>query len=153
MKFRGLFLTLGLLAAPGLALSWWNDDWSSRKQITLDASVTGADIRDDVADFPVLVRLHTGNFSYFGEIAEGGKDIRFMVDDKTPLKFHIEKFDAVNEMALAWVKLPRIQGGASTDSFWMYYGNQSAMEASDTGAPTMSIRPWSTTSMTRIPRR
>ena len=119
------------MAMPGLALSWWNDDWSSRKQITLDASVTGADTREDVADFPVLVRLHTGNFSYFGELAEGGKDLRFMVDDKTPLKFHIEKFDAINEMALVWVKLPRIQGGASSDAFWMYYGNGSAVEGAD----------------------
>jgi len=133
MKLRVYFGALVLLAFPGLALSWWNDDWSSRKQITLDASVTGADIRDNVADFPILVRLHTGNFSYFGELAEGGKDLRFMVDDKTPLKFHIEKFDAANEMALVWVKVPRIQSGASTDAFWMYYGNGSAVDGGDMG--------------------
>ena len=122
---------LGLLALPGLAFPWWNEDWSSRKQVTLDASVTGADIRDNVADFPMLVRLHTGNFGYFGELAEGGKDLRFMVDDKTPLKFHVEKFDAINEMALVWVKMPRVQGGATSDSFWMYYGNGTAVEGGD----------------------
>jgi biopolymer transport protein ExbB len=131
MKLRGYFAALVLMAMPGLALSWWNDDWTSRKQITLDASLTGADIRDTVTDFPVLVRLHTGNFSYFGELAEGGKDLRFMVDDKTPVKFHVEKFDALNEMALVWVKVPRIQGGASSDAFWMYYGNHSAVEGAD----------------------
>lgn len=131
MKLRGYFAALVLMAMPGLALSWWNDDWTSRKQITLDASLTGADIRDTVADFPILVRLHTGNFGYFGELAEGGKDLRFMVDDKTPVKFHVEKFDAVNEMALVWVKIPRIQGGASSDAFWMYYGNHGAAGADD----------------------
>jgi biopolymer transport protein ExbB len=133
MKFRGIPLLLCLAAAPGLAWSWWNDDWTSRKQITLDASLTGADLRDNVADFPMLVRLHTGNFSYFGEMAEGGKDVRFMADDKTPLKFHVEKFDPVNEMALAWVKVPRLEGGASTDGFWMYYGNKEAPEGGDSG--------------------
>jgi biopolymer transport protein ExbB len=133
MKSRGIFLLLCLAAMPGLAWSWWNDDWSSRKQITLDASMTGADLRDSVADFPVLVRLHTGNFSYFSELAEGGKDIRFMADDKTPLKFHVEKFDALNEMALVWVKMPSIQGGASSDAFWMYYGNGGAQSGEDNG--------------------
>jgi biopolymer transport protein ExbB len=126
MRLRGFLLALGLLAVPGVALSWWNDDWSSRKQITLDASVTGADIRDNVADFPLLVRLHTGNFGYFAEMAENGRDIRFMADDKTPLKFHVEKFDAINEMALVWVKVPRVQGGATSDAVWMYYGNGAA---------------------------
>jgi biopolymer transport protein ExbB len=90
-------------------------------------------LRDDVADFPLLLRLHTGNFGYFGELAEGGKDIRFMADDKTPLKFHIEKFDAVNEMAQIWVKVPRIQAGATSDQLWMYYGNGSAVEGGDVG--------------------
>jgi biopolymer transport protein ExbB len=79
----------------------------------------------------MLIRLHTGNFSYFGEFAENGKDIRYMVDDKTPMKFHVEKFDAVNEMALVWVKVPRIQGGADSDGFWMYYGNKEAQDGSD----------------------
>jgi biopolymer transport protein ExbB len=131
MKIRGIALALCLSAVPGLALSWWNDDWPSRKQITLDASVTGADIRDSVADFPLLVRLHTGNFGYFAELAENGRDIRFMTDDKTPLKYHVEKFDPINEMALVWVKVPRVQGGASTDSVWMYYGNGEAAEGGD----------------------
>lgn len=121
-----------LAIAPSMAWSWWSDDWSSRKQISVDASVTGADIRETVADFPLLVRLHTGNFSYFSELAENGKDLRFMLDDKTPLKFHVEKLDIVNEMALIWVKTPRVQGQSTSDSFWMYYGNESAPDGSDT---------------------
>ena len=131
MNFRSIFPVLLLAAVPGLALSWWNDDWTSRKQITLDASMTGADLRSDAADFPLLLRLHTGNFGYFGELAEGGKDIRFMADDKTPLKFHIEKIDAINEMAQIWVKVPRIQAGATSDQLWMYYGNGSAVDGTD----------------------
>lgn len=114
--------------APMTAFAWWNDDWSSRKEITVDASITGADIKESLADFPVLVRLHAGNFSYFSELAENGKDIRFMVDDKTPLKFQIDQYDAVNEVAFIWVKALKLQGGGTTDKFSMYYGNEDAPE-------------------------
>ncbi|CAL1239705.1 DUF2341 domain-containing protein [Candidatus Methylocalor cossyra] len=131
MSIQGLLLAFCLAILPGLAWSWWNDEWASRKAITVDASLTGADIRDNVAEIPLLVRLHSGNFSYFAEVAENGKDLRMMADDKTPLKFHIEKFDPINEMALIWVKIPRVQGGSSSDSFWMYYGNPSAVDGGD----------------------
>lgn len=125
---KKLISLLWVVAAvvPITSFAWWNDDWSSRKEITVDASVTGADIKETLTDFPVLVRLHAGNFSYFSEMAEGGKDIRFMMDDKTPLKFQLEKFDAINEVALIWVKLPKVQAGGTSDKFSLYYGNEDA---------------------------
>ncbi|NOU15638.1 MAG: DUF2341 domain-containing protein, partial [Methylococcaceae bacterium] len=58
---------LALFMIPLVALAWWNDDWTSRKQVTADASVTGADIQETLSEFPLLIRLHTGNFSYFTE--------------------------------------------------------------------------------------
>lgn len=131
MKFPKYLFLLVLSVAPGLAFSWWNDDWSSRKQMTLDGGVTGADLKGGVAEFPLLLRLHTGNFSYFAEVQEGGKDIRMMADDKTPLKYHIEKFDPANEMALIWVKAPKIRSGVDSDTLWMYYHNDKAQDASD----------------------
>ncbi len=128
MKHREVLVLLSLMMTPCLAFAWWNDEWKSRKEITVDASITGADIKETLTDFPVLVRLHAGNFSYFSELAENGKDIRFMLDDKTPLKFQVDKYDAINEIALIWVKMPKIQGGGSSDKFMMYYGNENAPE-------------------------
>ncbi|MDD5755495.1 MAG: DUF2341 domain-containing protein [Methylococcales bacterium] len=112
-------------------MAWWNNDWASRKSITFDAGVTGADIQSTLSDVPVLVRLHTGNFGFFTELAENGKDLRFALDDKTPLKHSIEKVDVLSEMGLVWVKLPVIRGGMSTDTLSMYYGNANAVNASD----------------------
>ena len=44
---------------------------------------------------PVLVRLHVGNFGYFADTKPDGADVRFIAgDDKTPLAFHIESWDA-----------------------------------------------------------
>ncbi|MCX7099777.1 MAG: DUF2341 domain-containing protein [Methylococcales bacterium] len=122
---------LVLLLIPIAAYAWWNDEWSSRKQITIDASITGADTQETLSEFPLLLRLHTGNFSYFTEVAENGKDLRFMVDDKTPVKYFVEKIDPVAEMGLVWVKASTIKGAASTESFWMYYGNAAAEDASE----------------------
>ncbi|MDO9106868.1 MAG: DUF2341 domain-containing protein [Methylovulum sp.] len=130
---NALKLGLLLLLIPTVALAWWNNDWSSRKPLSLDAGATGADIQETVSDFPLLLRLHTGNFGYFAELAENGKDLRFMLDDKTALKHHTEKVDPLAELGLIWVKLPTVRGGVSTDTFTMYYGNANVADASDPG--------------------
>jgi biopolymer transport protein ExbB len=119
------------LQFPATTLAWWNEDWASRRQVTVDAAATGADIQGTVTDFPLLIRLHAGNFGYFAELAENGRDIRFLKDDKTALKHQVEKIDAFNELGLVWVKLPEVRGGVSTDGFWLYYGNADAPDGSD----------------------
>ena len=60
---RYIALLVTLLVAPMSVQAWWNEDWSYRKEITLDTSATGAGLNEALSDVPVLVRLHTGNFS------------------------------------------------------------------------------------------
>ena len=129
---RIVCLLAALLMTPTLAHAWWNNDWGYRKKITIDAQKLQQDGVKLTGEPLALVRLHTGNFTYFMDLADKGKDLRFMSgDDKTPLKFYIEKVDTVNEMALIWVKLPKEIATASEASFWMYYGNPKASEASE----------------------
>jgi biopolymer transport protein ExbB len=127
-------LTLGLLGvswAPH-ALAWWNGDWSFRKEIDFDLTPTGADIPGAPTDVPVLIRLSLGNFQYFNDVKPDGSDFRFLAaDEKTPLSFHIERFDAQAQMALVWVRVPRLTGGAKTDKIFLYYGNKNATSAAD----------------------
>ncbi|TCV89524.1 DUF2341 domain-containing protein [Sulfurirhabdus autotrophica] len=121
------------LLLPTLAQAKWSNDWASRTQVKLDTTQTGADIKQSLDQVPVLVRLHTGNFP-FANAKVDGSDIRFVAgDDKTPLKFHIEKFDPLNELALIWVNLPKVAGASKADSFWMYYGNEKATVSDDKG--------------------
>ena len=42
--------------------------------------------------------------------------IIFVGDDKTPLKYHIEKYDSLLGEALVWVAVPNVQAGAKTDN-------------------------------------
>ena len=116
---------------PSIAQAWWNPDWTARRKITLDTSAAGANLAAPASNVPVLIRLHTGNFP-FAEADMDGKDLRFVdVDDKTPLKFHVELFDGVNELALVWVLVPNLAPNANTNAIWVYYGNEKAAAASD----------------------
>lgn len=131
MTHKSFTWCLCLLMLPTLCQAWWNDDWSSRRQVRVDAAVTGADIRETLSDYPLLVRLHAGNFGYFVELADNGRDLRFLKDDDTPLNYQVEQADILSEIGLVWVKLPQVRGGVSGDDFWMYYGNGNAPDASD----------------------
>ena len=127
-KLAGLLLLLLPLASQ----AWWNDEWTFRKEITLDLSAAGANIAGNPVDVPVLVRLHLGNFGYFADTKPDGSDLRFIAaDDKTPLKYHVERYDPANNLAFVWVKVPRLAGGANTDKLFLYYGNQKAPAGAD----------------------
>lgn len=124
-------LAFALLWLPQIAHAWWNKDWTSRAKITLDTSATGVDVKDGIDNMPVLVRLHSGDFNFAGA-KEDGADLRFIAtDDKTPLKYHIEKFDALAEIALVWVQVPKLAGATKDQSVWVYYGNDAVAKADD----------------------
>jgi biopolymer transport protein ExbB len=126
---KKLGLLLGLL---GLSLSTsvfaaWNADWAAQQKITIET----ANIKEAVNQAPVLVRLHSGNFDFTGANVDGA-DLRFIAaDDKTELKFSLEKYDAVNELAVAWVVLPQVSAANKDLAISLYTGNESAKAASD----------------------
>jgi biopolymer transport protein ExbB len=125
-----LALMAGLLLLPVAARAWWNEEWTARTPIKIDTSATGANVTDPIGDAPVLVRLHAGNFK-FDAAKEDGSDLRFVLgDDKTPLGFHMERYDMLLGEALIWVEIPDLRPGAKTD-LWLYYGNSKAVAAED----------------------
>ncbi|WP_300719451.1 DUF2341 domain-containing protein [Pseudomonas sp.] len=122
--FIQLLICLGL-ALPATAHAWWQDDWHYRKQLSVDTTPQGAAINQALGRTPVLIRLHTGNFTFDG-VKDDGSDLRFVsADDKTVFNHQIESFDPLMGMALIWVDVPNVEGGQRQD-LWMYYGNQKA---------------------------
>ncbi len=118
-----------VLASAG---SWWNDDWKFRKEVSFDLSPTGAAIDATLQDVPVLVRLSLANFNFFGDAKPDGSDFRVLGgDDKTPLKFHFERYDSQAQMAFLWVRVPQLSAGAKTDKIYVYYGNSGAPAGAD----------------------
>lgn len=124
-----LLICLGLVL-PATANAWWQDDWHYRKQISVDTTPQGAAINDAPGRTSLLVRLHTGNFTFDG-VKEDGSDLRFVAaDDKTLLNYQIESFDPLMGMALIWVDVPKVEGAQRQD-LWMYYGNAKAPAVSN----------------------
>ncbi|RZL66190.1 MAG: MotA/TolQ/ExbB proton channel family protein [Variovorax sp.] len=124
---RILFLLLTVVSTflPSLAHAWWQADWAYRKPVTIDAGPQGGAIGGDAGRTAVLVRLHTGNFSFEG-VSESGADLRFVAaDDKTVLNHQVEQFDPLLGMALVWVEVPALSASAP-QQVWMYYGNPKA---------------------------
>ncbi len=117
-----------MLAISADAGAWWNEQWTVRKKITLDTTAAGGAISEPVGTATVLVRLYEGNFQ-FGTARDDGSDIRFIAaDDKTPLKYHVEKYDSNLYEAFVWVKVPDVKPGAQV-TFWLYSGNASEQAA------------------------
>lgn len=120
-----LLLALASTLLPGLAQAWWQPDWAYRKPVTLDAGPEAGNIGGDAGRTPVLLRLHTGNFSFEG-VSDTGADLRFVGgDDKTVLNHQIEQFDPLLGIALVWVDVPAVSAGQK-QNLWMYYGNPKA---------------------------
>jgi len=129
LAFLVLLLLQVLAASPVQAR--WSADWSQRVKITLNTAADGVPVAAAANNVPVLMRLHTGNFQFLDARADGA-DLRFVAaDDKTPLNFHIEKFDGINELAFVWVQVPRVEAGAKDAFIWLYYGNEKAAPAGD----------------------
>lgn len=135
---RAFVLFIFITTIPGIASAWWNDTWSYRVPVAIDTGATGANISTTATNVPVLLRLHSANFEDFFLVKEDLSDLRFIGQDgKTPLKFHVESFDLLNQLAYIWVQLPQLSGGSS-ERIWMYYGNDTVQGAQDS-AGTFSV--------------
>ncbi len=129
---KALFAILLLL--PVVAHAWWNKDWKERTQIILNTSAAGVSTKDAISGLVIPVRLHSGNFD-FASAKPDGSDLRLVAgDDKTPLKFHIERYDSANELAVVWVQVPNILPGTDKNQIFAYAGNQAAPPQADDGA-------------------
>jgi hypothetical protein len=107
--------------------------WRYRTRLTINASATGADISDDLVNFPLLVRLTSSSFTIFENADSDGNDLRFSKADGTPLPFDIERWDSQNNLAEIWVRLDTVHADNDSQYIYMYTG-QSAAPAQSSGA-------------------
>ncbi|WP_295763905.1 DUF2341 domain-containing protein [Undibacterium sp.] len=125
-------MTTLVLCLPLMAQA--SDEWAHKKKLGFDTTSTGVEIKEAVSQLPMLVRLHSGNFT-FADAKPDGSDLRFFAaDGKTPLKFHIEQFDAANELAIVWVQMPKLAANAKSDAIWLHWGNPKASSESNAKA-------------------
>lgn len=106
-------------------------DWEHKLKMVIDTTAAGVELKLGASQVPMALRLHTGNFP-FAEAKLDGSDLRVVAGDgKTPLRFHLEKYDSANELAVLWVQQPKLAPAAKADAIVLLWGNQKAGPASD----------------------
>ena len=122
-----LFISLHvMLWACGAAHA---EDWAHKKRLSFDTTASGSELKADVSQLPLLLRLHSGNFT-FSEAKPDGTDLRFFAaDGKTALSYHIENFDPDNELANVWVSVPKLSANSQADAIIVAWGNPKAPSA------------------------
>ncbi len=124
-----VFASAGLSLAEAGPANWWKPEWSARKKITIHTGADGVPIDSPPGSPALLVRL-SGDFA-FESAKEDGSDLRFLAaDNKTVLPHHIERWDALLNEGMVWVKVTDLKPGATSDIF-LYYGNPSAESTND----------------------
>lgn len=104
--------------------------WKYSRQLILNTSVTGADVQEDIYNFPVLVRLSSLNFD-FSQAKTAGDDIRFTKADGTPLPHETEAWDGTGYSASIWVKIDTVFQNNEMQSIIMHWGNPDAENISE----------------------
>jgi biopolymer transport protein ExbB len=125
-RFCQRLLLVACLFLPLAAQAWWNADFKHRTKVTLNTGAEGVTTAEPLSAVAVPVRLHSGNFDFIGAKPDGA-DLRVVAaDDKTPLKFTVERFDGTNELAVLWVQVPAVAPGSDKNVVYVYAGNPKA---------------------------
>jgi len=108
--------------------STWLSEWSYRRRITVTER-TGSTLYDYQVRIVLDSTTLDNPVDFFSKASYD--DIRFTDSGGVnELSFYIELWDEVNLKAVVWVKVPVLEGGATTD-IYMYYGNPGASSASN----------------------
>src|SRR5690606_19099252 len=103
-RIAGALMAAAILTVPSVAFAAPEDytTWDDSRDIIINTSGNGANISENVANFPVLIRLGATESSIL-DAADEGRSIRFSkADGITPLPYEIEHWSPT--AAAIWVK-------------------------------------------------
>jgi len=107
---------------------WWDTNWTARRVVRIDTT----NLVGDVDSFPVMMFIDSSRVD-FTTLGDSGFSIRFVDQNDTTLLAHeIEHWDS-GGTSYVWVMVPNIKA-TGRDSFFMYYGNPSAGDCTNTSA-------------------
>jgi hypothetical protein len=115
------------------AIGGQSSAWKYSMRMYFNTTASGANVAGNVYNFPVLVRLSGSNFN-FSQAQPQGSDIRFTKSNGAPLPYEIEIWDSAAGAAAVWVKVDTVYGSDSAQYITMYYGNSTAVNASNSAA-------------------
>ncbi len=104
---------------PALTSAGTIHGFLSKMVCRFDTTPDGADVPNDVMDFPLLIRLTDP--AIINAVQPDADDIRFIDKSGIPLKYHVERWDQGLTRAEVWVLVPQIDGNSTGDYITMYY--------------------------------
>ncbi len=111
-------------------------DFQKSKKYVFNTTRTGANVMNDVNDFPLLVRVTDANAGILDQVQGSGTsipaDIRFLDGDgKTWLNYTVERWDRGVDSGEVWVRIPKVDGNSDHDFITMYYQQASGVTVPD----------------------
>ena len=105
------------------------EHWQHTGTVAIITTPEGANLPASAKEenVPVLIRFNKDHFN-FKEADPSGKDIRFSYQG-TMLPYEIEEWDAKNQRASIWVRVPEIKGN-TIQTLKVHWGNSNAVNKS-----------------------
>ena len=105
--------------------------FANTRSLTFNSTSSGANISGALTDFPICVEVDAASWPsssershFFSASNAGGKRVEFFDSDgSTKLSYEVEKYDAANQDAIYWVKVPQVDGNSSSDKIVLGYGS------------------------------
>jgi hypothetical protein len=120
-------------AGTGIPQQTSADAWRYARTITIDTTAAGANVPDDVANYPLAVLLDKSRFD-FSQARTDGADIRFFDAGGRALPHAIELWDRAAGSAAVWVRLAVVKGNSRDQTIEMRWGHPGAADISDSKA-------------------
>ncbi len=99
------------------------EEWEHSASLVL--SLDSLDLSQDVNGYPLLLKLHSGNFN-FDETQVDGSDLRFTDVSGIRLSHEIEYWDKTGEQGVVWILYDSISADLDSLKLRMYWGNNMA---------------------------
>ncbi len=94
---------------------------AGRRTILLVTTASGAGVSEDVANFPVAIRLTDAQSQVFDGGGEGGDSLFFVDSEGRVLPSEVEQWDVSARAALVWVGVDTVKGDDTT-ALTVYWG-------------------------------
>lgn len=108
--------------------------WKYARKIFLNTSITGANIQNDLYNYPLVLNFSSSLINS-SEWQDKGQDLRFIKSDGTTLPYEIEVFNKISREATIWVKIDTIFANRKDQYFYMIHGN--AYSKSESNGPSV----------------
>jgi hypothetical protein len=108
--------------------------WGRSKSITINTSATGANITENVTNFPLLVRLDSTQAEIFTQSKATGADIRFNRPGAGNLPYKIDSWDSAGRKAAIWVLVDTVFGNRASQVINVYWQKSTATATSNGAA-------------------